>query len=98
MMNKDYNKVDAEVEVRLGHLEVATATIQRDVSYLRESIENHLATEVKDINKKLDVMGPKVEESHKWINRIQKYVVWPAVGTTVTAGILAVLHYWLGVI
>lgn len=98
MISKDYNKVDAEVEVRLGNLEVATATIQRDVAHITESIDNHVVSEIKNIHKKLDVMSPKVEESHKWINRIQKYVVWPAAGTIVTAGILAFLRYVLGVI
>ena len=97
-MAKDYNKVDQEVEVRLGNLEIQAATTQRDITYIRETIDNHVMSAIKENSGKLDIMGPKVEESHRWINRIQKYVVWPAAGTAVTAGILAFLRYVLGVI
>ena len=98
MISKDYNKVDQEVEVRLGNLEVVTATIKRDIVHLSDSIDNHMASAIKEIDSKLDRMGPKVDECHKWINRIQKYVVWPAVGTVVTGGVLAFLRYVLEVI
>ena len=98
MISKDYNKVDQEVEVRLGNLEIATATIRRDVTHLTDSIDNHIASAIREVDSMLDRMGPKVDECHKWINRIQIYVVWPAAGTVVTGGILAFLRYVLGVI
>lgn len=98
MISKDYNKVDQEVEVRLTNLEIQAATTQRDVAYIKETIDNHVISAIKELDRKLDVMGPKVEDSHRWINRMQRYVVWPAAGSAIVAVVLAALRYWLGVI
>lgn len=101
-MGKDYNKIAPEVAVRLQNVETNQAVMKRDITYLRETMDNHIKTALKRIDDKLIVMCPKVEESHKWIDRMQKYVVWPAfgmaAGAVLVASIFAVLRYCIGVV
>lgn len=93
MTSKNYNKIVPQVEARLREVELGQARAEKDIKYIRESLDNHLNTQgkiISSIDKKIDDLSPKVEACHSWISKVQKYVVWPAVGTGVLALITGV--------
>ncbi len=95
--SKDYNKIAPEVAARLQDVEISQAEMKKDILHLTCSVENHLTSAVNKVHEKLDIITPKVEETHCWMQKIQKYVIWPSVALVVTGGLawfirLIVIH------
>jgi len=90
--SKDYNKIVPEVAARLQDVEISQAEMKVGIVHLTNQVENHLTSSLNKVHEKLDVITPKVEETHNWMRRIQNYVIYPTIGLLVSGGLVWVIQ------
>ena len=96
MMPTEEEKV-AELEKRQTSLEVLVATITSDLRYIKDSVDNRLVTNIRQIFLKLDNMSDgltiietTVKANSRWIGLLLKAFVWIAT-TGILGGVVSII-------
>ena len=81
-------------EERIRAVEIDMATLSGNVDHIKETLDNHVLSMLREINDKIVGIGPAVRDNSYWIAKLKWGVFWVA-AVTVCGGI-AKFVFWYG--